>query len=111
MQISKLTAGKKRVEKLLRKEKVENRAHEVQIKKIQVDILVENIPRDRGVSTQRKLKDKEGTIQLLKKYLDIPATRLIQTSELRKIWKEKEALNIDLINGKARLLKHEEKEK
>ena len=34
VQISKLTAGKKRVEELLRKEKVENEAHQAQIKKI-----------------------------------------------------------------------------
>ena len=43
--------------------------------------------------------------------LDIPATWLIQIIELTKIEKEKEALNIDLINCKDRLLKHEEKGK
>ena len=43
--------------------------------------------------------------------MDIPATRLIQTSELTKIEKEEEALNTKLIGCKARLLKYEEKDK
>ena len=34
LQIYKLTVGKKRVEELLRKEKVENKAHQAQIKKL-----------------------------------------------------------------------------
>ena len=66
---------------------------------------------DKGVSTQRFLKEKENAIQLLKKKLSIPATHLIQTSELIEIEKEKEALNIELIDCKERLLKFEEKEK
>ena len=38
LQIYKLTSGKKRVEELLRKEKVGNKAHQDQIKKLQVYI-------------------------------------------------------------------------
>ena len=61
-------------------------------------------PEDKGISTQRILKEKEGTIQLLKKKIDIIVTRLIQTIELMKIEKEKEALNTELIDYKARIL-------
>ena len=104
-QISKLTIGKKRVEELPRKEKVENKAHQVQIKKILVDTLVADNSRDKGTTTQSLLKDNEGTIKLLNKKLDIPTTRLIQTVELTEIEKDKEALNTNLINYKDILLK------
>ena len=48
---------------------------------------------------------------MLKKKLNILSTQLIQTFELAEFEKEKEALNIELIDCKARLLKLEEKEK
>ena len=105
LQISKLTIGKKRVEELPQKEKVDNKAHQVQIKKILVDTLVVDNSRDKGTATQSLLKENEGTIKLLNKNLDIPTTRLIQTVELTEIEKDKEALNTHLINYKDRLLK------
>ena len=70
-----------------------------------MDISVADNPRDRCVATQRLLKEKEGTIQLLKKKLDILTAQLLQTAELTEIEKEKEALNTELINCKAILLK------
>ena len=76
---------------------------------LQVDISVAERMGDKFIFTQKLLKEREGTIQLLNKKVDIPATRIIQTIELTKIEKKKEALNTDLINCKARLLKHEEK--
>ena len=48
---------------------------------------------------------------MLKKKLKIPSTQLIQTSELTKFEKEKEALNTELTNFKDKLLKLEEKQK
>ena len=63
----------------------------------------------KGVATQRLLKDKEGTIQLLKKKIEIPSAQLIQTAELTEIEKEKEALNIELVICKFKLLIHEGK--
>ena len=39
-QVSKLQSSKKRVEYLLRKEKVENKSHQMHIKKLQVELLV-----------------------------------------------------------------------
>ena len=111
LQISKLQSNKKRVEDLLQKEKVENRAHQAQIKKLQVDLLVDDIHEDKGASTQKLLKEKQSAIQLLKRKLDILATWLIQTSEFTEIEKEKESLNTELINFKAILLKYEEKYK
>ena len=47
---------------------------------------------------------------MLKKKLKIPSTQLIQTSELKEFEKEKEALNIELINCKSKMLKIEVKE-
>ena len=77
IQISKLMTGTKRVEEMLWKGRVENKTHLAQIKKLQVDLSIADILGDKGVSTQRLLKDKEGTIQLLKKKLEIPSTWLI----------------------------------
>ena len=48
---------------------------------------------------------------MLKNKLKIPSTQLIQTFELTKFEKEKEALSTELIDCKAKLLKLEEKEK
>ena len=48
---------------------------------------------------------------MLKKKLKIPSTQLIQTAELIEFEKEKEALNTELTNYKAKLLKLDEKEK
>ena len=48
---------------------------------------------------------------MLKKKLKITSTKLIQTSELTSFETEKEDLNTELTNCKAKLLKLEEKEK
>ena len=94
---------------MLRKERVENKAYQTQIKKLQVDLSVADNPGDKGVSTQRLLKDKEGTIQLLKRNLEIPFAQLIQMVELTEIEKERETLNIELVNCKSKLLMQEGK--
>ena len=104
LQIYKLTTGKKRVEEMLRKERVENKAHLEQIKKLKMDLSIAYIPGDKGVSTQRLLKYKEGIIQLLKRKLEIPSARLIQVAELTEIEKERETLNTELVNCKSKLL-------
>ena len=75
-----------------------------------MDLSIVDNPGDKGVSTQRLLKDKEGTIQLLNRKLEIPSTRLIQTAELTKIEKERETLNTELVNYKSKLLIQEGKE-
>ena len=57
------------------------------------------------------LDEKEKEIQVLKNKLKIPSTQLIQTAELGEFEKERETLNIELTDCKAKLLKLEEKEK
>ena len=47
---------------------------------------------------------------MFKKKLEIPSIRLIQTIELTEIEKEKETLNTELIDYKAKLLIQEGKE-
>ena len=56
--MSKLQSSKKRVEDLLRKEKVENKSHQTQIKKLQVELLVADSQADKGDSKQKLLKEK-----------------------------------------------------
>ena len=109
LQVSKLQSSKKRVEYLHRKEKVEDKSHQTQIKKIQVKLLVVDSQANKRDSTQKLWKEKENAIKLLKKKLNIPSTQLIQTSELTKFKKEKEDLNIELIDCKARFWNLEEK--
>ena len=58
---------------------------------------------------QKLLYDKEKEIQALKKKLKIPATQLAQAEELADFEREKEALNSELTDCKAKLLKLEEK--
>ena len=66
---------------------------------------------DKGDTTQNLFNEKENTIKLLKKKINIPSTKLIQASELTKLEKEKEGLNGKLENCKSKLLKFAEKEK
>ena len=58
LKVSKLQSSKKRVEYLLRKEKVENKSHQMQIKKLQVELLVADSQADKGAATQKLLKEK-----------------------------------------------------
>ena len=60
---------------------------------------------------QKLFVEKVKEVQVLKKKLKIPSTQLIQNSELTEFEKEKEALNIELADYKAKLLNFEEKEK
>ena len=49
------------------------------------------------------LDEKEKEIQVLKRNLKIPSTQLIQTDELVEFKKEKDTLNIELTDYKAKL--------
>ena len=60
---------------------------------------------------QNLYDEKEKEVQVLKKKLKIHSTQLIQTFELTEFEKDKEALNIELIDCKDNLLNIEEKEK
>ena len=57
------------------------------------------------------LNEKEKETQILKKKLKIPYTQLTQIDELVDFEKEKETLNIELTDCKAKLLKLKEKER
>ena len=60
---------------------------------------------NKGEVTQKILAEKENTIQLLERKLNIHATQLIQASELTELEKEKEMLTKELSDKKANLLK------
>ena len=64
---------------------------------------------DKGAVAQNLFDEKEKEVQVLKKKLKIPSTQLIQNLELTEFEKEKEALNTESIDCKAKLLKLEEK--
>ena len=106
--LSKLYKGK--IENQLRKEKVENKAQQTQIKKLQTQLLAVGGQSNKGAGIQRLLDEKEKDIQLLKKKILIPATQLIQGPELAEIEKEKENLNNQLTNCQAKLMKFVDKE-
>ena len=72
--MSKLRSSKKKVENFLRKEKVENKVQQTQIKKLQVELLVADSQTDKGVVAQNLLSEKEHASQLLKNKLKIPST-------------------------------------
>ena len=61
---------------------------------------------DKGQATQKILAEKENTIQLLKNKLKIPATQLIQASELTELEKDNESLSQEINDCKENLLKH-----
>ena len=58
----------------MRQERVENKGHQQQIKKLQGDLLVVDNEADKGETIHKLLNEKENTIQLLKTKLKIPAT-------------------------------------
>ena len=66
---------------------MQNKAHQTQIKKLQIDLLFVGGQFDKGDGIQRLLDEKEKDIQLWKKKILIPATQLIQRTELAKIEK------------------------
>ena len=111
LQISKMESSKIKTQDLLRKVRVENKALIIKFKKLQDELVKVDGQVDKGALDQKLLDEKEMEIQVLKKKLKIPSSQLIQTYELNEFEKEKEALNIELTNYKAKLLKLEEKEK
>ena len=93
-----------RIENQLKQEKVENKVHQQQIKKLKGDLLAMDSEVYKGQETKNILAEKESTIQLLKKKLKIPSTQLIQDSKLTELEKESESLSQELNDSKARLL-------
>ena len=92
LKVSRLQSTKSKIKNQLRQEKVENKAHQQQIKKLKGDWLVIDSQADKWAATQNFLNKKENTIQLLNKKLKIPSTKLIQATELTKMEKEKGTL-------------------
>ena len=96
---------------ILRKVRVENKALKAQINNLQSEAMQIEGLEHKGILAQKLLDDKEKEIQTLKKKLKIPATQLTQAEELVDFEREKETLNPELTNCKAKLLKLEEKER
>ena len=69
LRLSKLQTSKSRIENQLRQEKVENKSHQAQIKKLQTDVLPAEIQEDKGAGIHKLLNEKQNAIQLLKKKL------------------------------------------
>ena len=90
-----------------KQEKVENKIHQHHIKKLQGYIRAMDSEPYRGHTTNKILDNKENTIQLLKKKLKFPSTRLIQAFELTELEKENESLSQELNDCKVKLLKHD----
>ena len=97
IQVSKMESNKNKTRDLLRKERVENKALRIKIKKFQDDLLKGEGKLNQEGAAQKLLVENEKEVQILKKKLEIPSTQLIQTSYLT--------------NCKSKILKLEEKEK
>ena len=80
---------------------MENKAHQNQIKKLQIELMAVGGQSNKGDGIQRSLDEKEKEIQLLKKKIIIPSIQLIQGPELAEIEKEKGNLNNYLIDCQA----------
>ena len=111
IQVSKLEESKEKTLNLLRKMRVENKALKTQINSLQNEAMQMEGLAHKGSLAHKLLDDKEKEIQTLKKKLKIPATQLAQAEELVDFEREKETLNPELTNCKAKLLKLEEKER
>ena len=107
--MSKMEESREKNSNPLRKERVENKALKSKINNLQKEALQIEGPAQKGIFAQKLLDDKEKEIQTLKKKLKIPATQLAQAKELADFEREKEALNAELTDCKAKLLKLEEK--
>ena len=107
--MAKMESSKTKTQDLLRKVRVENKALKVQFQKLQDESVKVDGQEDKGALAQKLLDEKEKEIQVLEKKLKFPSFQLIQTFELTKFEKEKEALNIELTDCKSKLLNIEKK--
>ena len=105
LKVSMMHSSKSKIENHLKKEKVENKAHQQQIKKMQTYLFPAISQVDKGATKHKLLNEKENTIHLLKKKVKIPSTQLIQASELTDLEKEKQTLNGELNDCNEKLLK------
>ena len=93
-----------RVSKLLgqlEQEKAENKAWQVQVKRLESDIMVVGEEPSK-IQPIKKLPDEKGnTIQVLRKQLKIATTKHIQNTKLTTLQQEKDSLQQEIINYKA----------
>ena len=62
LQVSKMESNKKKAQDLLRKEKVENKAFRIKIKKLQEELLKVDGQSDKGAVAQRLFDEKEKEV-------------------------------------------------
>ena len=74
MKITRMQSVIDKLENQLGHEKVENKAHLVQIKKLQIDLITSGVEPANVQATQKLLEEKEKTIQVIKKKLKVPST-------------------------------------
>ena len=109
IQMSKLEENREKTSNLLRKARVENTTLKSQVNKLRKEAMQIEGPTQKGSLASELLDDKEKEIQTLKKKLRIPDTQLSQAEELADFEREKEALNTELTDCKAKLLNLKEK--
>ena len=74
LQVSKLESNKNKVQDLLQKENIENKALQIKIKKLQEELLKVDGQSRKGAVAQKLFDEKEKEVQVLKKKLKIPST-------------------------------------
>ena len=90
MKINKLQSLVDKMEIQSKHHKVGNKANLIQIMNLQGDIISLGIEPNNVQATKKLLEEKDNTIQVLKKKLNIPNTEHVQSSELFTLQEEKE---------------------
>ena len=79
LKISKMKSMVERLEGQLRRQKVENKANQTQIKRLQENIVALREDHVKVKVTKKLLDEKENTIQMLKKKLKVLGTQHVHT--------------------------------
>ena len=108
MKINKLQALVVKMEVQLKHDKVENKANLIQIKKLQADVISLGSEAGNAQATKKILEEKDNTIQVLKKRLNIPNSEHAQSPELFALQEEKDKFYQEMMDYKGKALKLQE---
>ena len=112
MKINKLQVLVDKLEVQLKHEKIENKSNSIQIKKLQVDVIISGGERGSTDATRKILVEKDNTIQVLKRKLTILNSEHAQSSELLALQQEKDKIHQEMMEYKGKMVKlQEEKNK
>ena len=83
---------------------MENKAHSLQIKELQTDLITSGTKPTNFQATKKLLEEKEKTIQFLQKKLKVPVAQHVQLSKLTVLQQEKDKIYQELMEFKGKML-------